>query len=228
MAIKKVGVAGGGLMGSGIAQSAAQAGYDVLLAEVNQELLDKGMQRVHGAWQMLTGKGKITEEQATEYRGRIRGTLDLAEFGDRDLVIEAIIENLDEKKRLFTTLDAIVPAGSIIDSHTSSLPLPHGSFRAAGLRRPRHHALRRRGDLQGVSRPGLRAADAAAPHGGGGPLRPEEQQGLLRRHGEGSRGDTLAARGGGPITRGARLSGEGAICSGRAAEAHLRHTLRPI
>jgi 3-hydroxybutyryl-CoA dehydrogenase len=123
MAITKVGVVGGGLMGSGIAQSAAQAGYDVLLAEVNQELLDKGMQRVHGAWQMLTGKGKITEEQAVEYRGRIRGTLDLAEFGDRDLVIEAIIENLDEKKKLFATLDAIVPAGSIIASNTSSLPI---------------------------------------------------------------------------------------------------------
>src|SRR5260370_6550651 len=123
MTITKVGVVGGGLMGSGIAQSAAQAGYDVLLAEVNQELLDKGMQRVHGAWQMLTGKGKITEEQAAEYRGRIRGTLDLAEVGDRDLVIEAIIENVDEKKRLFTTLDAIVPAGSIIASNTSSLPI---------------------------------------------------------------------------------------------------------
>jgi 3-hydroxybutyryl-CoA dehydrogenase len=123
MAISKVGVVGGGLMGSGIAQSAAQAGYEVLLAEVNQELLDKGMQRVHGAWQMLTGKGKITEGQAAEYRGRIRGTLDLAEFGDRDLVIEAIIENLDEKKRLFTTLDAIVPAGTIIASNTSSLPI---------------------------------------------------------------------------------------------------------
>jgi 3-hydroxybutyryl-CoA dehydrogenase len=123
MAIHKVGVVGGGLMGSGIAQSAAQAGYDVVLAEVNQDLLDKGMARVHGAWQMLTGKGKITEDQAAEYRGRIRGTLDMAEFGDRDLIIEAIIENLDEKKKLFKTLDGIAPAGSIIASNTSSLPI---------------------------------------------------------------------------------------------------------
>ncbi len=123
MAIQRVGVVGGGLMGSGIAQSAAQAGYDVVLAEVNQDLLDKGMERVHGAWQMLVGKGKITEDQASEYRGRIRGTLDMADFGDRDLVIEAIIENLDEKKKLFKTLDAIVPAGSIIASNTSSLPI---------------------------------------------------------------------------------------------------------
>ena len=123
MAIKKVGVIGGGLMGSGIAQTAAQAGYDVVLAEVNQELLERGMTRVHGAWQMLQGKGKITEEQVTEYRGRIRGTLDLNEFHDRDLVIEAIIENLDEKKKLYRQLDQIVPANAILASNTSSLPI---------------------------------------------------------------------------------------------------------
>src|SRR5689334_9212082 len=101
MAIRKVGVIGGGLMGSGIAQTAAQSGYDVILAEVNQELLDKGMARVHGAWQMLAGKGRISEQQAEEYRRAIRGTLDLNEFADRDLVIEAIIENLDAKRELF-------------------------------------------------------------------------------------------------------------------------------
>jgi 3-hydroxybutyryl-CoA dehydrogenase len=123
MAIQKVGVIGGGLMGSGIAQTAAQSGYDVLLAEVNQELLDKGMQRVHGAWQMLAGKGKITEQQAEEYRGRIRGTLDLGAFADRDLVIEAIIENLDEKRTLFRKLDEVVQSGAILASNTSSLPI---------------------------------------------------------------------------------------------------------
>jgi len=123
MAIKTVGIVGAGLMGSGIAQTAAQAGYDVLLAEVNQELLDKGMQRIHGAWQMLVGKGKVTEDQAAEYKGRVRGTLNLQDFADRDLVIEAIIENLDQKKALFRTLDGIVPAGHIIASNTSSLPI---------------------------------------------------------------------------------------------------------
>lgn len=123
MAIKKVGVVGGGLMGSGIAQTAAQSGYDVLLAEVSQELLDRGMSRVNGAWDMLTKKGKITADQASEYRGRIRGTLDMSDFADRDLVIEAIIENMDEKKKLFATLDSIVPAGAIIASNTSSLPI---------------------------------------------------------------------------------------------------------
>lgn len=123
MAITKVGIVGGGLMGSGIAQVAAQSGFDVMLAEVNQDLLDRGMSRVHGAWEMLAGKGRITAGQGEEYRGRIRGTLKLQDFADRDLVIEAIIENLDEKKILFTTLDGILPAGSIIVSNTSSLPI---------------------------------------------------------------------------------------------------------
>jgi 3-hydroxybutyryl-CoA dehydrogenase len=123
MAIKKVGVIGGGLMGSGIAQTAAQSGYDVLLAEVDQELLDKGMSRVHGAWQMLAGKGRISEQQAQEYRGNIRGTLDLDEFADRDLVIEAIIENLDAKRELFGKLDKVVQRGAILASNTSSLPI---------------------------------------------------------------------------------------------------------
>lgn len=123
MTIEKVGVVGGGLMGSGIAQTIAQAGYDVVMAEVNQELLDKGIARVTGAWTMLTGKGKITEEQAREYRGRFRGTLDLNDFHDRDLVIEAIIENQDEKKKLFKTLDGILPASALLVSNTSSLPI---------------------------------------------------------------------------------------------------------
>src|SRR5215470_9713125 len=123
MAIKRVGVIGGGLMGSGIAQTAAQSGYDVLLAEVNQELLEKGMTRVHGAWQMLAGKGRITEQQAEEYRGNIRGTLDLDAFAERDLVIEAIIENLDAKRELFGKLDKIVQSGAVLASNTSSLPI---------------------------------------------------------------------------------------------------------
>jgi 3-hydroxybutyryl-CoA dehydrogenase len=123
MAIKKVGVVGGGLMGSGIAQTAAQAGYDVIMAEVNQELLDRGIGRVEGAWKMLSGKGRITDEQSGEYRGRFRGTLDLEEFSDRDLVIEAIIENQDEKRKLFAQLDKFTPKKALLVSNTSSLPI---------------------------------------------------------------------------------------------------------
>ncbi|MGO8949939.1 MAG: 3-hydroxyacyl-CoA dehydrogenase family protein [Ktedonobacterales bacterium] len=122
-AIKNVGIVGGGLMGSGIAQTVAAAGYYVLLAEVNQELLEKGLQRVHGAWQMLASKGKITSLQAHEYSGNIRGTLEIKEFADCDLVIEAIIENLDAKRSLFRTLDGIVRSGAILASNTSSLPI---------------------------------------------------------------------------------------------------------
>ncbi|HEU5441104.1 MAG TPA: 3-hydroxybutyryl-CoA dehydrogenase [Ktedonobacterales bacterium] len=123
MAITKVGVVGGGLMGSGIAQTAAQSGYDVLLLEINQELLDKGMARVTGAWDMLQNKGRITAEQAEQHRGHIRGTLELGDFADRDLVIEAIIENLDQKRALFRQLDQIIRPGAILVSNTSSLPI---------------------------------------------------------------------------------------------------------
>jgi 3-hydroxybutyryl-CoA dehydrogenase len=123
MAIKTVGVVGGGLMGSGIAQICAQSGYDVLMAEINDELLARGEQRVNGAWAMLLSKGKITAEQADEYRGRFRGTTNLDEFATCDLVIEAIIENVDEKKTLYHRLDAIVQPGALLASNTSSLPI---------------------------------------------------------------------------------------------------------
>jgi 3-hydroxybutyryl-CoA dehydrogenase len=122
-AIKRVGVVGGGLMGSGIAQTAAAAGYDVLLADVSQELLDKGLERVYGAWQMLVGKGKITATAAEEHGKHIRGTLEIEEFAGCDLVIEAIIENLDAKRKLFHTLDGIVKSDAILASNTSSLPI---------------------------------------------------------------------------------------------------------
>jgi 3-hydroxybutyryl-CoA dehydrogenase len=123
MEIKKVGVIGGGLMGSGIAQTAAQSGYQVIVREVNQELLDRGLGRIHGAWQMLAGKGRITEEQQREYSGRVQGTLEVKDFADCDLVIEAIIENLDLKRSLFKDLDAVLRPEVIIASNTSSLPI---------------------------------------------------------------------------------------------------------
>ncbi len=110
-------------MGSGIAQTIAAAGYDVLLAEVNLELLQKGLDRVQGAWQMLESKGKITSEQAEDYGKHIRGTLELQEFSECDLVIEAIVENLDAKRTLFRTLDGIVKPAAILASNTSSLPI---------------------------------------------------------------------------------------------------------
>src|SRR6266581_9075270 len=103
MAIRRVGVIGCGLMGSGIAQTCAQSGYETVVREVNQQLLDKGLARIINAWDMLASKGKITQEQVDENRARLHGTLDLADFADCDLVIEAVIENMEEKVHLFPT-----------------------------------------------------------------------------------------------------------------------------
>jgi 3-hydroxybutyryl-CoA dehydrogenase len=121
MAIRKVGVVGCGLMGSGIAQTCAQSGYETVVREVNQQLLDKGIARIYDAWNMLAGKGKITQGQVEEHRARLYGTLDLADFAECDLVIEAVIENMEEKVRLFPALDRILKPKALILSNTSSL-----------------------------------------------------------------------------------------------------------
>src|SRR6266568_9342344 len=121
MAIRRVGVAGCGLMGSGIAQTCAQSGYETVVREVNQQLLDKGMARIYNAWDMLAGKGKLTQGQVDENRVRLHGTLDLADFADCDLVIEAVVENMEEKLRLFPALDKVLKPEALLLSNTSSL-----------------------------------------------------------------------------------------------------------
>lgn len=121
MAIRKVGVVGAGLMGSGIAQTCAQAGYETIVREVNQELLDKGIAHIYSAWDMLASKGKLSQGQVDENRARIHGTLDLADFADCDLVIEAVIENMEEKLRLFPALDRTLKPEAFILTNTSSL-----------------------------------------------------------------------------------------------------------
>jgi 3-hydroxybutyryl-CoA dehydrogenase len=121
MAIRKVGVVGCGLMGGGIAQTCAQAGYETVVREVNQQLLDKGLARIHDAWKMMVSKGKLTQGQADETLAHLHGTLDIADFADCDLVIEAVIENMEEKLRLFPALDKTLKPGALILSNTSSL-----------------------------------------------------------------------------------------------------------
>src|SRR5947209_5247957 len=121
MAIRKIGVVGCGLMGGGIAQTCAQSGYETVVREINQELLDKGLARIYSAWDMLASKGKITQGQVDENRGRLHGTLNLEDFADCDLVIEAVIENMEEKLRLFPALDRIVKPEGLLLSNTSSL-----------------------------------------------------------------------------------------------------------
>ncbi len=121
MAIRSIGVVGCGLMGGGIAQTCAQSGYEVIVREVNQELLDKGLARIYRAWDMMATKGKLTKGQVDENRSRLHGTLNLEDFADCDLVIEAVIENMEEKLRLFPALDRIVKPEALLLTNTSSL-----------------------------------------------------------------------------------------------------------
>jgi 3-hydroxybutyryl-CoA dehydrogenase len=121
MAIRKVGVVGAGLMGSGIAQTCAQSGYETIVREINQPLLDKGIGRIHDAWDTMASKGKLTAEQVKGNRSRLHGTLDFADFGDCDVVIEAVVENMEEKLRLFPTLDKVLKPEALLLSNTSSL-----------------------------------------------------------------------------------------------------------
>ena len=121
MAIRSIGVVGCGLMGGGIAQTCAQSGYEVIVREVNQELLDKGLARIYRAWDMMATKGKLTKGQVDENRSRLHGTLNLEDFADCDLVIEAVLENMEEKLRLFPALDRIVKPEALLLTNTSSL-----------------------------------------------------------------------------------------------------------
>jgi 3-hydroxybutyryl-CoA dehydrogenase len=121
MTIRKVGVIGAGLMGSGIAQTCAQSGYETIVREINQPLLDKGIERIHGAWDTMASKSKLTREQVAENRARLQGTLNLEDFAACDLVIEVILENMEEKLRLFPALDTILKPKALILSNTSSL-----------------------------------------------------------------------------------------------------------
>jgi 3-hydroxybutyryl-CoA dehydrogenase len=133
MSIQRVGVVGFGQMGSGIAQICAQAGFDTVVREVDQALVDKGFQRVDGSLARLVKSGRATEDDAKAARGRLRGTTSLAEFKDRDLVIEAIVEQIEPKKKLFGELDSICPPATIFCSNTSSLTIVE---MAAATRRP--------------------------------------------------------------------------------------------
>jgi 3-hydroxybutyryl-CoA dehydrogenase len=121
MEIKKVGVAGLGLMGHGIAQVAAQAGYDVVAREVNDDKLQKGLGKIEKQLARSVEKGKLEQSAADEIRGRIKGTTTYEGFEDADLVIEAITENLKMKLDLWGDLDAKVKDGAVFATNTSSL-----------------------------------------------------------------------------------------------------------
>lgn len=120
-AINRVGVVGCGQMGSGIAEVCAVAGYNVLVAEVDEPTLERGLARIEASLRRAVERGKLSEEQATTAFARIQGTTDLAAFFDRDLVIEAVVEIMDEKKKVFNRLDSICPLQTIFATNTSSL-----------------------------------------------------------------------------------------------------------
>ena len=120
-------------MGHGIAQVAAQSGYDVVLREIGQERLDKGLGRIEKQLARAVEKGRMEQPAADEVRGRIEGTLDYADLADCDLVIEAIDEDLDAKLEMWREVDAVVKEEAIFATNTSSLPVID---QAAATKRP--------------------------------------------------------------------------------------------
>jgi 3-hydroxybutyryl-CoA dehydrogenase len=123
MAIHKVGVVGCGLMGSGIAQTCAMAGFTTVVREVSQDLVDRGLKGIEKNLGRLVEKGTITEAAKGEIWGRLKGTTGIEHLKDCDLIIEAIIENLPAKHELFRVLDEICAKQAIFASNTSSLTI---------------------------------------------------------------------------------------------------------
>jgi 3-hydroxybutyryl-CoA dehydrogenase len=123
MTIRRVGVAGCGLMGSGIAQVTAAAGFETIVREVSAELVDKGLKGIEKNLNRLAEKGTITEAVKGEIRGRLKGTTSIDDLKNCDLVIEAIIEQLPAKREFFGALDKICPPETIFASNTSSLTI---------------------------------------------------------------------------------------------------------
>jgi 3-hydroxybutyryl-CoA dehydrogenase len=123
MAIERVGVAGFGAMGSGIAQVCAQAGFHVTVREVDQAAIDRGWKSVDGSLARIVKGGRMSEDDAKAARGRIRPTTSLADLKESDLVIEAVLELPDVKRKVFEELDRVCPPATIFASNTSSLPI---------------------------------------------------------------------------------------------------------
>ncbi len=123
MDITTVGVVGAGLMGSGIAEQAARSGYQVVVREIDDDALAAGSARISRSMARAIERGKMTMEERDEVLGRIKGTTDLNDMAGCDLVIEAIVENLDMKKDVFRELDRITDSEAILASNTSSVSI---------------------------------------------------------------------------------------------------------
>ena len=133
MKIERVGVVGCGLMGSGIAEVAAKAGFDVVVHEVSDEFVDAGRGRIEQSLARAVDKGKLEGSERDDALGRLDFTIDLAGLADCDLVIEAIVEDMEAKNQLFSSLDGLCGPEAIFASNTSSLTI---TDMAAATNRP--------------------------------------------------------------------------------------------
>jgi 3-hydroxybutyryl-CoA dehydrogenase len=121
--VKKIAVLGAGIMGAGIAQVAAQAGYDVILRDLQMSLVKDGLKTIEVNLASLALKEKLDKKYIPEIMNRIHGSIDLAELNDVDLVIEAVVENIAVKRQIFAELDNICPEHTILATNTSSLSI---------------------------------------------------------------------------------------------------------
>jgi 3-hydroxybutyryl-CoA dehydrogenase len=133
MKVNKVGVLGAGLMGSGIAEVCARSGYETVVREVSDELVRKGVRRVESSLAKAVERGKLAAAESSAARGRLTVTTRVEDLATCDLVIEAVIENLEAKKELFGQLDGLCGEATIFCSNTSSLTITELS---AATRRP--------------------------------------------------------------------------------------------
>lgn len=123
MEIKRVGVVGCGTMGSGIAQVCARSGYQVVVSEINDELLNKGLAAINNFLTKSVDKGKLSQQDKDSTLARIKGTTNTKDFGDCDVMIEAAAENMDLKKKIFAELDKICLKHAILATNTSCLSI---------------------------------------------------------------------------------------------------------
>jgi 3-hydroxybutyryl-CoA dehydrogenase len=133
MEIRKVFVVGSGLMGSGIAQVTAQAGYRVTMHDVDDERTAKGLESIRKSLAKFLEKGKLTQEQHDAALANLETTTDLGKAADADFVVEAVFEDLEVKRKVFSQLDEICPSHTILATNTSAIPI---SSIAAATRRP--------------------------------------------------------------------------------------------
>ena len=123
MEIKKIGVVGCGQMGSGIAQVCAQSGYQVVVSEINAEFLNRGLASIDRFLTSGVERGRVSREDKDATLGRLKGTTDIRNFADCDMVIEAAVENLELKKKIFADIDKVTPKQAILASNTSCLSI---------------------------------------------------------------------------------------------------------